>query len=99
MAKHFRVSERPVILAMGELTRFMNEVRKSGRELGFLYPENPPMVQLLGPQKVQDRLAYKQLPTFPSPCPQIADLLKGMTVSSEDRATIAANLSSIGQAQ
>ena len=57
VAKHFRVSERPVILAMGELTRFMNEVKKSGKELGFLYLENPPMVQLLGLRKVQDRLA------------------------------------------
>ena len=93
VAKHFRVSERPVILAMGELTHFMNEVRTSGKELGFQYPENLPLVQLLGPRKVQDRLAYKQLPTFSSPCPQIADLLKDTTVSSEDRAIIAANLS------
>ena len=93
MTKYFHVSERPGILAMGELTRFMNEVKKSGKELGFLYPENPPMVQLLGPRKVQDRLAYKQLPTFPSPCPQIDELLKGTKVSAEDRATIAANLS------
>ena len=35
VAKHFRISERPVILAMGELTRFMNEVKTSGKELGF----------------------------------------------------------------
>ena len=48
VAKHFRVSERPVILSMGELTRFMNEVTSSGKELGFLYLENPPLVQLLG---------------------------------------------------
>ena len=95
MAKHFRVSERPVILAMGELTRFMNEVKTSGKELGFQYPENPPLVQLLGPRKVQDWLAYKQLPTFSSPFPQISDILKGTKVSAEDRATIAANLSSL----
>ena len=65
----------------------MNEVRSSGKELGFLYPEQPPLVQLLGPWKVQDRLAYKQLPTFSSPFPQISDILKGTTVSAEDRAT------------
>ena len=79
---------------MGVLIRFMNEVKTSGKELGFQYPENPPLVQLLGPRKVQDRLAYKQLPTFSSPCPPIADLLKGTTVSSENRAVIAANLCS-----
>ena len=33
VAKHFRVSERPVILAMGELTQFMNKVRSSGKDL------------------------------------------------------------------
>ena len=50
VAKHFRISERPVVLAMGELTHFMNEVKNSGKELGFQYPENPPLVQLLGPR-------------------------------------------------
>ena len=73
----------------------MNKVKNSGKELGFLYPENLPMVQLLGPRTVQDRLAYKQLPTFPLPCPQINELLKGTKVSAEDRATIAANLSCV----
>ena len=59
VAKHLRISERPVILAMGELTRFMNEVRTSGKDLGFLYPEQGPLVQLLGPRKVRDQLAYR----------------------------------------
>ena len=94
VAKHFRISERPVILAMGELTRFMNEVRCSGKDLGFQYPEAPPLVQLLGPRKVQDRLAYSQLPSFASVSPQLDDLLKDTAVSPEDRATIAANLDS-----
>ena len=40
VAKHFRVSECPVILAMGELTRFMNEVRSSGKDLGFCIQSN-----------------------------------------------------------
>ena len=30
VAKHLRISERLVILAMGELTRFMDEVKTSG---------------------------------------------------------------------
>ena len=34
VAKHLRISEWPVILAMGELTTFMNEVRNSGKNLG-----------------------------------------------------------------
>ena len=59
MSKHFLISERPVILPMGELTRFMNEVRSSGKDLGFLYPEQGPLVQLLGPRKVRDQLAYR----------------------------------------
>ena len=94
VAKHFRISERPVILAMGELTRFMNEVRNSGKELGFRYPENPPLVQLLGPRKVQDKLAYSQLPSLSTVSPQLDDLLKDTSVSPEDRAIIAANLDS-----
>ena len=47
VAKHLRISEQPVILAIGELTRFMNEVRNNGRNLGFQYPEQGPLVQLL----------------------------------------------------
>ena len=39
VAKHLRISEQPVILAIEELTRFMNKVRNSGKDLRFLYPE------------------------------------------------------------
>ena len=46
VAKHLRISERPVILAMGELTRFMNAVKLCRKDLGFLYPDQGPMVQL-----------------------------------------------------
>ena len=80
---------------MGKLTQFMKEVKTSGKELGFLYPENPPLVQLLGPWKVQDCLAYERLPTFFSPCPQLAKILKGTKVSLEESAIIAANLCSL----
>ena len=73
----------------------MNEVRSSGKDLGFLYPEQGPLVQLLGPRKVRDQLAYRQLPSFSLPLPQIGDLLKGTAVSSGDREIIAANLSSV----
>ena len=92
VAKHFRISERPVILAMGELTRFMNEVRCCGKDLGFQYPEVPPQVQILGPRKVQDRLAYSQLPPLSPASPLLEDLLRDTAVSPDDRATIAANL-------
>ena len=44
VAKHLRISEQPVILAPWELTRFMNEVRNSGKDLGFLYPDEGPLV-------------------------------------------------------
>ena len=50
VAKHLRISERPIVLAMGELTRFMNAVKMNGKNLGFLYPTQGPMVQLLGPR-------------------------------------------------
>lgn len=92
VAKHLRISERPVILAMGELTRFMNEVRTSGNDLGFLYPEQGLLVQLLGPRKVRGQLAYRQLPVLPLPLPSLDGLLKDMAVSSQDREIIAANL-------
>ena len=70
----------------------MNEVRCSGKDLGFRYPETQPLVQILGPRKVQDRLAYSQLPSFSTVSPQLDDLLKDTSVSPEDRAAIAANL-------
>ena len=94
VSKHFHISDRPVILAMGELTRFMNEVRSSSKDLGFLYPEQGLLVQLLGPRKVRDQLTYRQLPSLPLALPSISDLLKDTVVSPEDRETIAANLSS-----
>ena len=87
VAKHLRISERPVILALSELTRFMNEVRNCGKDLGFLYPEEAPLVRLLGPRKVRDRLAYRQLPSLPLPFPSLDCLLKGTEVSSKGRET------------
>ena len=92
VAKHLCISERPVILTIGELTRFMNEVRSSGKDLGFLYLEQGPLVQLLGPRKVRDQLAYRQLPSLPLPLPTVNELLKDMAVSSQDRETISSNL-------
>ena len=50
------------------------------------------MVQLLGPRKVKDRLAYRQLPSLPLPFPSLDCLLKGTDVSSKDREIIASNL-------
>ena len=92
VAKHLRISERPIVLAMGELTRFMNAVKINGKNLGFLYPAQGPMVQLLGPRKFQDQLAYKQLPVMPLPMPSVDSLLMNTSVSSEDRELVAANL-------
>ena len=92
VAKHLRISERPIILTMGELTCFMNEVRNSGKDLGFLYPEQGPLVHLLGPRKVRDQLAYRQLPSLPLPLPSVSELLKDTAVSSQDRETITSNL-------
>ena len=57
IAKHLRISERPVILAMSELTCFMNSVRSSGRDLGFQYLDQVPLVKLMGPRKVKEELA------------------------------------------
>ena len=92
VAKHLRISERPIVLAMGELTRFMNAVKMNGKNLGFLYPAQGPLVQLLGPRKFQDQLAYKQLPVLPLPMPSLDSLLKDTSVSPQDRELIAANL-------
>ena len=94
VAKHLRVSERPIVLAMGELTRCMNAVKVSGKSLGFLYPAQgkEPVVQLLGPRKFQDQLAYSQLPALPLPLPSLDTLLEDTSVSAEDRELIATNL-------
>ena len=92
VAKHLRISERPVVLAMGELTRFMNAVKMNGKNLGFLYPAQGPMVQLLGPRKFQDQLAYQQLPVLPLPMLSLDSLLTNTSVSSQDEEIIAANL-------
>ena len=61
VAKHLRISERPVFLAMGGLTRFMNAVRLSGKDLGFLYPEKGLLIQLLGPWKIRDQLTKSRI--------------------------------------
>ena len=92
LAKHLRISERPIILAMGELDRFMNAVKQHGKHLGFLYPSQGPCVQLLGPRKFNDQLSYTQLPVLPLPLPSLDDLLKDTSVSLPDKDQIAANL-------
>jgi hypothetical protein len=95
VAKHLRISERPIILAMGEMTRFMNAVKFNGKNLGFLYPVQPPMVQLLGPRKVQDKLSYAQLPGLPLPFSTPDTILQGTSVSQDDKDIIVANLSTM----
>ena len=92
VAKHLRISERPIVLAMGELTRLMNAVKMNGKNLGFLYPPQGPLVQLLGPRKFRDQLAYSQLPGLPLPLASLDNLLKDTTVSPQDRELIATNL-------
>ena len=61
VAKHLRISERPVVLAIGELTGFMNTVKLCGKDLGFLYPEKGPLIQLLGPRKIRDQFAKSRI--------------------------------------
>merc|ERR1712215_129272 len=92
IAKHLRISEWPVILAMGKLTRFMNTVKSSGRSLGFQYPDQAPLVQLRGPRKVKDELAYKTLPDLSLNFPTLDTILEGRSVSAKDKKIIAANL-------
>ena len=92
VAKHLRISERPVILAMGEMTKFMNAVRQNGKNLGFSYPAQPPFVQLLGPRKVEDKLSYTQLPGLPLPFSTPDTILQGTSVSQTDRDIIVTNL-------
>merc|ERR1711867_146180 len=92
IAKHLQISERPVILAMGELTRFMNAVKSSGRSLGFQYPDQAPLLRLMGPRKVKDELAYRSLPDLSPDFPTLDILLKDTAVSAKERSTITANL-------
>ena len=86
VAKHLRISERPVILAMGELTRFMNTVMLNGKNLGFLYPEQGPMIQLLGPRKTRDQLAYSQFCSASPPayCRQSVEGCLGVVLGQGD---------------
>merc|ERR1711867_269172 len=46
----------------------------------------------MGPRKVKDELADRQLPDLPLPLPTLNILLKDTTVSAKDNNTIAANL-------
>ena len=92
VAKHLRICERPVILALGELTRLMNDIRHHGKELGFAYPSEAPSKQLLGPRKFADKLHYSQLPIIPLPFPSVSTLLEGTNVSPADRDIIMANM-------
>ena len=52
----------PIVLVMGELTSFINAVKMNGMHLGFFYPAEGPVVQLLGIREFQDQLSLKQLP-------------------------------------
>ena len=92
VAKHLRISERPIVLAMGELARLMNAVKMNGKNLGFLYPAQGPVVQLMGPRKFRDQLAYTNLPILPLPLPSLDSLVKDTSVSPQDKEQIAANL-------
>ena len=92
MAKHLRIAERPIILAMGELTRIMNSVKQHGKDLGFLYPSKGPLVQLMGPRKFNDMLHYSQLPVIPLPFLQLATLLEGVSLTEPEKAIIANNM-------
>ena len=90
-AMHYRIVERPVFLALAELTRFMNAIRQHGMHLGFLYPEVAPTCQILGPREFSDRLAYTQMPIFP--LPPLIDVLDGVdNISSADRSVVRANV-------
>ena len=92
VAKHLRISESPIILAMSELDSFMNAVKQHGKHLGFLYPNKGPCMQLLGPRKFNDQLSYSQIPVLPLPMPSLDTLLKDSSVSPSDKEQIAANL-------
>ena len=69
----------------------MNAVRQNGKNLGFLYPAQPPLIRLMGPRKVQDKLTYQQLPGLPLPLPSVDTLLQGTSVSVSDREIITNN--------
>ena len=91
ITKNYRVSERPVFMAMAELTRLMNAIRQHGIELGFLFPKKPPTCQMLGPRTFPNMLAYSQIPIFP--IPPLLDVLDGVTTISEgDRSGIRAKV-------
>ena len=92
IAKHLWIAKRPVILAMDELTRLMNLVKCSGKSLGFHYLDQAPLVQLMGPRKVKDKLAYKTLPNLSPDFPTLDTLLKDTPVSAKNRSIITANL-------
>ena len=91
ITKHYRVSERPVFMAMAELTRVLDAVRQHGMDLGFLYPEIPPNCQLLGPRIFPNLLSYTQMPIMP--LPPLADVLEGVTdISEADRSSVTAKV-------
>jgi len=67
-------------------------VKFNGKNLGFLYPAQGPVVQLMGPRKFRDQLAYTNLPILPLPLPSLDSLVKDTSVSPQDKEQIAANL-------
>ena len=70
----------------------MNIVRTSGKDLGFQYPDQALLVQIMDPRKVKDKLYYKSLPDLAPDFPTFDDLLKDTAVSAKDRNIITANL-------
>ena len=56
-----RISERPVVLAMRGAHTVQKHCKLCGKDMGFLYSEKGPIIQLLGLRKIRDQLTKSRI--------------------------------------
>ena len=90
LCKANRIAQRPLLVAVSKLDAFIRAMRALGRRSGFTFPAEAPVKTLMGPQSVQDHLAYTEAKPFP--LPEMMDVLDGTNVSESDRKIIQGNI-------
>ena len=78
-------------MVTAQLDRVLDQTRILGRALGFQYPSRAPEVEVLGPRKYTNHLAYTAGPSFT--LPHLTDVMDGCkAITPEDADTIRKNV-------
>ena len=89
--KNQRIAERPLLVLVDKVDKGMRSLKVVGVAVGLSYPSEPPTVTLMGPNPVQDHLAFDSTDGV-LPLPDLPDILEGVEVSEEARDSITASM-------